>query len=592
MKKKKTVSSSTVRRGDALSKHRRPRISYFKVLSYILSGIGDKLYYLGATVERRIKNTLRHVRHGYRKFFGAIFAVFKGIFGYIGRAIKNAWNDIVMPFKKLRRSFKSLSVVVKSTEDRGRKYKRERVRLFFKYGWLWNKHLISRLANYLFPLVSFAVCVIVISTMLNLNYALRIDYNGQTVGYVSNESVYDSARKLIQNKMVNDDQSAWENDTTMGITIVDETQLSSQDIMAEHLLEASGEIDSATGVYIGGMFYGATKAPDLLEDLFEEIKAPYVAANAELEDPDITVKFARDVELKSGVFPVASILAYDTIVTNITNQTPMTIYYNATAGEVAVDIARINGIPLSKLQELNPNIDLSLPVDTSLVVAENEVLLRVKAVKIEVLYETIAYETTVIKDENFTSQQSFPRVQGQEGERRVTMEYEYVDGVKVAELELSNEITKKPVNQEVVIGTKDAGGGNGVGTGTFVWPTAAGYRVSRGFAGSHFGIDIAAPQGTHIYAADDGVVVYTAVTNVGYGVWIQVDHQNGYETVYAHNTVNLVEVGQTVTRGQLIAYMGSTGNSTGDHLHFEVRLMGVKVDPAPYIGYTGPVTGE
>lgn len=586
MKSRKTKSSNTVRRGNAIYSHRRPKVSFSKALYYIFSGIGNQLYYLGATVERRRKNFGRHIRHGYRRVFSAIFGVIKAVFCYIGRAIAGVWDDLTMPIRKMRRSFKSLSIVIKSAEDRGKKYRTERVRLFFRYGWLWNKQLVTRLINYLFPLASLAVAVIVITSMLNLNYALRISYNGQTVGYVSHEGVYDAARKLVQGKMLNDeDQMNWQDDTNMDIAIVGEEQLSSQDIMAENLLTAAGDIVQGTGVYIGGMFYGATTAPDLIQDKLDEMIKPFEDLVAELGDSEIIVKFARNVELIDGVFPVVSVMPYETLINNISAPTPMQIIYKAKAGEVALEIAHKNGITYSKLQELNPGVDLALIDATDLIVAQDEMLLRVKTVKQETEVRTIGFETVMIKRDDFTANQSFIKVHGQNGECLVVLEYEYKDGVRGEPIELSYEILRDPINQEVIVGTKDSGGGSGMGTNNMCWPTGDGYRVSRGFSSYHFGVDIAAAEGTSVFAADNGVVVQVIPMHWSYGNYVVIDHQNGISTLYAHNSALLVQVGQIVSRGEIIALMGSTGNSTGSHLHFEVMVNGIKMDPATYIGY-------
>lgn len=99
----------------------------------------------------------------------------------------------------------------------------------------------------------------------------------------------------------------------------------------------------------------------------------------------------------------------------------------------------------------------------------------------------------------------------------------------------------------------------------------------------HTGLDFAAPKGTPIYAASNGVVSSASYVS-GYGYLIEIDHGAGVTTVYAHNSENLVEAGDIVGRRQMIARVGNTGNSTGAHLHFEVRLDGVPIDPMLVLG--------
>ena len=105
----------------------------------------------------------------------------------------------------------------------------------------------------------------------------------------------------------------------------------------------------------------------------------------------------------------------------------------------------------------------------------------------------------------------------------------------------------------------------------------------RGGAARHQGIDLAAPVGTPIYATADGVISEAGYNSGGYGNLIKVDHGRGIETRYGHLSRILVSAGQRITRGQLIGHMGSTGRSTGSHLHYEVRIDGRAVNPIPFM---------
>lgn len=128
--------------------------------------------------------------------------------------------------------------------------------------------------------------------------------------------------------------------------------------------------------------------------------------------------------------------------------------------------------------------------------------------------------------------------------------------------------------------------------GEMTWPAPKYYRITSPFGmrihpifktkKMHTGIDIGVPLGGTIVAANDGVVQYAGWLG-GYGQVVWLDHGGGIATLYAHNSRLLVEKGQTVTRGQAISKAGSTGNSTGPHLHFEVRKNGQYVDPLPWV---------
>lgn len=117
------------------------------------------------------------------------------------------------------------------------------------------------------------------------------------------------------------------------------------------------------------------------------------------------------------------------------------------------------------------------------------------------------------------------------------------------------------------------------GTGTFIWPSAAHVLSGNNYGPSHLGIDIAAGLGDPISASDSGVIVFAGWSTVGYGNMVMIDHGNGYQTVYGHLSSVAVHCGQSVYQGGYIGAAGSTGNSTGPHLHFEIRYMSGWINP-------------
>lgn len=123
--------------------------------------------------------------------------------------------------------------------------------------------------------------------------------------------------------------------------------------------------------------------------------------------------------------------------------------------------------------------------------------------------------------------------------------------------------------------------GGAIGYGTFVFPTdrhqLSGFDYS--IKSNHLGIDLAAEQGDNIYAADGGVVVYAGANSYGYGNMIMIDHGTGFQTLYAHLSAIFTSCGFNVAQGETIAAAGSTGRSSGAHLHFEVRTLSNVINP-------------
>ena len=146
--------------------------------------------------------------------------------------------------------------------------------------------------------------------------------------------------------------------------------------------------------------------------------------------------------------------------------------------------------------------------------------------------------------------------------------------------------------------------GQGIDTayigGELEWPVPGYTRITSKYAMRvhpitgqyklHTGVDIGAPEGANFVAANDGIVV-KAERNPAYGNMVIIDHGGGISTLYAHGSEILVQVGQTVKRGEAVLKVGSTGYSTGPHAHFEVRINGITTDPLPYIT-NGLIPGE
>ena len=163
-------------------------------------------------------------------------------------------------------------------------------------------------------------------------------------------------------------------------------------------------------------------------------------------------------------------------------------------------------------------------------------------------------------------------------------------GVNQDLAELERQEDQLLAESQALTGVITGSTGSGQGTGSLSWPVSGpvtspfGWRIHPilGYKKFHTGIDIGVGYGTPIHAADGGAVIY-ATWMGGYGNVIIVDHGDGLSTLYAHQSSLAVGTGARVTRGQTIGYVGSTGFSTGPHLHFEVRVNGNPVDPMGYL---------
>lgn len=187
----------------------------------------------------------------------------------------------------------------------------------------------------------------------------------------------------------------------------------------------------------------------------------------------------------------------------------------------------------------------------------------------------------IIWSDDVENGQSIVKTPGGEGTKVVTKEITFLNNKVISEKVLEEKIIKKPVDKVIIRGKKNSAAAyvlaldepsRGAITSNF------GERWGR----MHYGVDIAANTGTPIYAAMDGVVL-CAEWESGYGNVIKINHSNGVQTIYGHCSKLFVKTGQTVNKGQKIGEVGSTGNSTGPHLHFEVRVKGKPVNPMSYL---------
>ena len=196
--------------------------------------------------------------------------------------------------------------------------------------------------------------------------------------------------------------------------------------------------------------------------------------------------------------------------------------------------------------------------------------------------EAIDYKVVEKDDKNLLIGKTKEDQKGEKGEKAVSYAITEENGKQLERVASEEEITKEPVEEIKLNGSKEL---PAVGTGKFAWPAEGGYISSkRGqrWGRMHNGIDIAQPDGLAIKSADHGVVKAAGAAGT-FGNRVVVDHQNGYESIYAHLSTIDVKVGETVPKGTKLGEMGNTGRSTGLHLHLEISLNGVTQNPLNYI---------
>ncbi|MCR3923422.1 MAG: peptidoglycan DD-metalloendopeptidase family protein [Firmicutes bacterium] len=314
------------------------------------------------------------------------------------------------------------------------------------------------------------------------------------------------------------------------------------------------------------------------EEVVQIMKENYIKGkeNTILKDFDIqgTLAFIKRPVPPEEIVPVQE--AANILLTGM----PQRQTHLVARGDSFWSISQEHNITVAQLEATNPQIkNQFIQPEDELTLMKVEPLVNVIAVEEITIKERIPFTTSYVNDNKMYTSQSKVKTNGKTGEKSVTYQVTIENGVETKRAKVRETVINEPVEKVVIKGTATA---PTTGTGRFIWPLASGGTITSPYGPRwgkmHYGVDIAANAGTPIRAADGGVIK-TSRYNGSYGNLIIIDHGNGYSTYYAHNSRLEVGVGARVAKGQTVALMGSTGNSTGNHVHFEIRKNGTPLNP-------------
>lgn len=426
-----------------------------------------------------------------------------------------------------------------------------------------------------------------------LRFAYEVRYCNAPIGYVSSSDTLNEGMKQASQIMQFLDI---EELPTLSYSLAQPREFLDAKAVGDAIVNChSDELSAASGLFINGEYLGAVPSRSELDTLLETLRT---AQDTGKESRPST--FAQKVEVVDGAYPKGTITSVKSLQKTLLKQKKKAVKYTVKSGDTLIGIARASGLTLGELRERNPaykDTDM-LQIGDVLVIEKASSLLQICRYVKATYKEAIPYETKVYFNDNFFVNEERVYVEGQNGVQRVTAEIEYTDGVETDREVLKSTVLKKPVTKKMRIGTQKGNRpqGSGIASGKFRWPlphftTITSYFGPR-WGTVHQGLDISGYNvyGASIVAADGGTVYAVNRTNswgtgmfAGYGYAVIIDHGNGLRTLYAHCSRIAVTPGQRVTKGQVIAYVGNTGRSTGAHLHFEVRVNNVRVNPLNYL---------
>lgn len=319
------------------------------------------------------------------------------------------------------------------------------------------------------------------------------------------------------------------------------------------------------------------------QEVLEELKSYY------LPDDEAEIKiekseFKEDIKIVAVQGLAEQIKPKDEALTLLTQGQEEMVEHTVQKGESLWTIARENDLTVAELQEMNPKVKGTyLQPGEILNLTKIEPLVTVVATATMTVEEKVPYKVVYENDSTLWTGQQKVKEAGTKGAREVTYRLTLANDLELGREILAKETIREPQDQIVRKGTKVmvASRGSG-GSGPLSWPTRGQITSPYGAGRGHTGIDIDGSTGDPIYAAGSGTVIYAGWKG-SYGYCVDVDHGQGLSTRYAHLNKIDVSVGQKVSTQTLVGKMGSTGRSTGSHLHFEVRVNGKYTNPLNYL---------
>lgn len=477
----------------------------------------------------------------YKVLFAILKAFVKGLV-FVGEKV-NAFillifNKIVLTlFNGFKCYFYSLKVAFK--QDKGKRFFKNQISIL--------KSIHDKSIDKFHSFIRIMCCLVAVVAIFatygiwsELRLCYKVVYNGDTIGFIESRDVYENAVDCIGDYIGSNNAESLVDEPKFSFTISNKKNLIEKNTLAVGMIKNTSGFSYAYGLFIDGNRYLVCENYNSIDYNLSIILNKY-----EYEGDNLTLKFEENVQIIPS-------------------------YYSN-------DIIKTANETYSYFE------DTELP-------------LTVKATVERTTKKTVKYDTVRIENNNKISGYTYTLCNGKNGVDKVTDKITFENGKAVKKEEISRITLKEPVNKRVVYGTATINYGSVTqklsGNAVYIWPVSGtrGSDISAyyGDGRGHKGIDIARPRGTNIYSVADGVVTFAGPATgsySSYGNMVLIKHNDGSTTTaYAHCDQVFLSSGDVVRKGQVIASVGSTGYSTGNHLHFEVRKNGVRVNPASYLG--------
>lgn len=397
------------------------------------------------------------------------------------------------------------------------------------------KKLFSFVKNNRIPMKMCCLCLIGMLSVgisiiaVGITLGFKVNYAGSFIATVKNSGVFDDAKNIAVDHISSDNADGAIKSPSFKMTLTVSDRLDSAFKVADAIIENTDDIEKAAALKVNGVTAVCAES-DGLNSYLE-----YCRNRFNIEGADNKSEFTDSIEIENGYY----------LRSELADESEMKAVIEALPVKTTATVTTEETIPFSNKTEKTPT-------------------------------ELIGYSKVTTAGEN--------------GVRRKTEVLELINGETESAAELSSEVVKEPVTQITLVGTAkttaSAKQRSAARSAGLICPLDKGSFVISAYYGDgrgHKGMDLAADKGMPIYAAAAGTVTL-AKFDGAYGNCVVIDHGNGIKTRYAHASVLKVSVGAKVEQGDVIALVGCTGNSSGNHLHIEVMINDTRVNPASYIG--------
>lgn len=426
-----------------------------------------------------------------------------------------------------------------------------------------------------------AMVTIIIGNMTTYEYI----YNGKVLGVVKNQEDVYKTIEIIGDKLSTQYDAEITIDKDKDIQfrkiVAFNQNIDNKEDILNRLTYMRDMKAKGRGIFIDGKLVAILESDKTARKILDEIENRFVKKDANTEYKKIG--FAEAVEIKDVETKLGDIEDKDKVLEYMMTGAVEKKVHLVQSGETFSEIAKIYGMKQSELKVSNPDlIPEQLKIGQEISLNQIVPLVTVQTTEVAQYKVAIPFEVQYENTGNLFKNEQTVKCRGANGEKDVVAEIVRNNGIEVSRKEISATILTQPVSQVVLVGTKEPP--PLIGTGTLIYPIRGTLtsRYGSRWGRLHAGIDLAAPIGTHVKAADGGKVTFAGYKGA-LGYMVEIDHGGGRVTWYGHCSKLFVKKGERVYQGQHIANVGNTGRSTGPHVHFEVHVNGKTKNPLNYL---------